>query len=148
MKKKDLPILKKKDAPISPNLLQLSVLIALVSLIEMGLIILGILPPVASYSPGNLVFLFARLAIYVYAGILFSKQGVKKAVKNGAILAFVSSLVVCAATLKGKFLLGRPVLGISAPNTESLVLVLILVILGNTLMGALIAGITAFVKRR
>jgi hypothetical protein len=136
--------MKKNSAP---NLMQLSALIALVSLIEVGLIIAGILPPIASYSPGNLVFLFARLAIYVYAGILFAKEGVKKAARNGAILALVSALIVCAGSLTGKFLLGKSVLGIPAPNTESLILILILVILGNTLMGTLIAGLAAFVKR-
>ncbi len=139
--------MKRKNSPISPNLLQLSALIALVSLVEMGLIIAGILPTIASYSPGNLLFLFARLALFIYAGILFAKEGVKKAARNGAILALVSALIVCAASLKGKFLLGKSVLGIPAPNTESLILVLIIVLLGNTLMGALVAGITAFIKR-
>ncbi len=138
----------KNDARISPNLLKLSALIALVSIAEVSLIIIGMLPPIASYSPGNLIFMFAQFALLVYAGILFSKEGVKKAVRNGAILAFVSALVVCLGSLKGKFLLGKPVLGISAPNTESLILVLVILLIENTVLGALISGLTAFLAKK
>jgi hypothetical protein len=121
----------------SPDLTALAAFAGVLSLAETGLVISGILPPVLSYSPGNILFSLARIAVIAYAG--WTAGGLKKAALNGALVSFVANLVICLATVAGKFYFMVPVLGISTPNSASLLLVLAIILAANVLLGAVIA---------
>ncbi|MDD5172345.1 MAG: hypothetical protein PHF60_04905 [Candidatus ainarchaeum sp.] len=115
---------------------------------ETALIAAGILPPILSYSPGNLFFSLLRLALAVYGGLLVAKKGLGAAAFNGALLLCASSLTICIATLIGTTYLGKPILGVAAPDAPSLILVLSMVLIENTLLGAILAAIAAFVSNK
>ncbi|MGC8851462.1 MAG: hypothetical protein ACP5O3_04575 [Candidatus Micrarchaeia archaeon] len=121
--------------------------VVLLSLVEVGLIIFGVLPPVLSYSLGNLLFTFAVLAVIVYAGIIFASLGLKKVALKGAALGFASTGVLCAAALLSSVFFKKPVLGLPAPNAESLALMLALVVIENAVLGAAVAALAAFLAK-
>jgi hypothetical protein len=123
-----------------PSLAVLAALAGALALIESVLILTGLLPPVLSYSPGNLVFAIARLAVVAYAGISFAGAGVKKAALNGALVALVANAVICLATLAGMFVFRVPVMGLPAMNTIPLLIVLALTLVANVLLGTVIAA--------
>ena len=138
---------KKSNAP-RLNFVQLAGAIIILVIAESSLIIAGVLPPMASYSAGNLIFTFLRLAIFAYAGALALDGGLAKAARNGAILGFASSFLISLSTLAAKALLGISVLGISVPNPGYLYLVLAITVVGNSLLGALIAVIAFFIAKK
>ena len=63
---------------------------ALLSIIEPALILVGVLSPILSYSPGNLVFSILKLVVITYYGIYFSDLGLKRCALLGAIVAAIS----------------------------------------------------------
>lgn len=136
-----MPAARKRQVDASSTYLaHLTILIVFLSIAEVSLIFFGALSPVLSYSQGNLLFALARFAIILYAGIVFAEQGLKKAALNGAMLGFAFSSIICLAALAGKTLFNSPILGISVQNQGSLVVMLILVTLENTLFGAIVAA--------
>ncbi|NYZ74049.1 hypothetical protein H0O00_02815 [Candidatus Micrarchaeota archaeon] len=126
----------------------LAAAIVSLTIAEVALIGVGILPPVLSYSLGNLFFSLLRLALAVYGGLLVAKKGLGAAAFNGALLLFAGSLTLCIATLAGSTYLGRPILGLAAPDTFSMILLLSITVVENTLLGAVLAAIAAFVSNK
>ncbi len=129
-------------AKTSPDLASLAAFAGVLSLLEAALIISGALPPALSYSPGNVLFALARIAVIAYAGWT-AGAGLKKAALNGAIVSFAANIVICLATLAGTFWLRVPVLGVSAPDSAALLVVLVVALLANVLLGAVIAAAAA-----
>lgn len=137
----------KKEAPAPLGLFKLILAVASISLLEVILILIGAVSPVTSYSPGNIALLLARLAVFVYAGVIFAKAGAKKAALNGAVLGAADALVICAGSVAGKTL-GKPVLGIIVPNTETMILLFLVILVENAALGAVLAGCSSFFARK
>jgi len=137
-----------KGMPLALNTLSpltsLVAVVVILSLLEALLIIIGILPPVLKYSPGNVVFSLAQFAVIVYAGVVFAPQGLKKAASNGAILAFAMAATLCVVGLISSALFRRSVLGLSSPNIETSLFLFIIIIIENAILGAVVAAIAAF----
>lgn len=127
----------------------LVLLVAALSALEGALILAGILPPISSYSAGNILFLLARAAVVAYAGWKVAKPGVGAALK-GAMLAFASSIVMVAAVLAGQ-IIRKPVFGISVPPSQyallNSALILALNILASVLLGAIVAVLAAWAAK-
>jgi hypothetical protein len=138
----------KKSSRALSNLWKLAAAVATISLLETFLVIVGILPPVLSYSPGNLFFMLLTFALIVYAGTVFAKEGSRKAALNGAILSFTSAMIICLASLVGSVWSNRVVLGVPAPNTESLIIIFALIVLENVALGTIVAGFVAFLTKK
>ena len=119
------------------NVRGLIFLISFLSIVEVVLIFLGVLPPVLSYSIENLIFAFIRFSIIIYSGIIAKEW--KGAVKNGVVVSFSGVIIICLATLLSNFYLKIPVLGLKIPNIESLVLMLLVILVQNILLGIICA---------
>jgi len=123
----------------------LAVLVAVaaaLSLAEAALIYYGTLPPLLSYSPGNLVFVLLRFAVILYAVLSLAKNSIAKSASIGALLGFTSIFVFLLAART--IFSGPPMLGIAVPNIESLYLMFALVLVGNTALGAIFAAAAAW----
>jgi hypothetical protein len=141
--------MKKKAKQRKPVPLILFILaIALVSLAEIALILIDILPPVFSYSLGNLLFAFLRLVIVIYAGVEYADKTLKKSALSGAALGFAVSSLTCIAGLLSIQYSSKPVLGISADTQESRFILLLFVIIENVILGGLAATLAAWVVRK
>ena len=131
--------------------LRFAAIMASLSLFEVALIFFGLLPPIFSYSPGNLVFALARLSVIAFLAYSGAKKGLVEAAKNGAALSLASVVVMCLAALASRLWLKTPVLGISAPSDAAFFLILAFFLLGNALIGAalavIVAGLAARTKR-
>ena len=64
----------------------LLILFVALTVIEVGLMLAGVLPPLTSGSVINTLFSLAKLAIIAYAGWIFAHQGLKAAAIKGSIL--------------------------------------------------------------
>lgn len=128
-------------------LLFLILLIAALSLIESVFILLDVLPPVASYSLKNLLFSFARIAVIIYAGIIYYNEGLKRSAFCGGILGFVMVSVIALFSFISMVYLKKPVLGISVPST-SYPLVMLILILENVLIGMIIAVCASWITKK
>lgn len=117
---------------------------AAASLVEVALILAGILPPVLSYSAGNLLFAFVRLALAVYAGI--ASDSLKKSALNGGIVAFSGVLVLCLAAFASSLSLKVTVLGVS--SGIPLPLLLAVIVVENAVIGAVLAVVAAWLARK
>lgn len=122
--------------------------VALLSAIEAVLVVLGVLPPVLSYSPGNILFSLAKLAIIAYAGIVSAPGGLKKSALNGAILGFAGAAALCIFSLLGSALFGKTVLGLPVPNIVSLAILLAFTLITNAVLGTIVAAIARFIAIR
>ena len=125
----------------------LILLIAALSLIESFLILLDVLPPVASYSLGNLLFSFAKIALIIYAGITYYDKGLKRSAFYGGILGFVMVSVVALFSFISMTYLKKPVLGISV-SFSSYPLVMIILILENVMVGMIIAVCASWITKK
>ena len=129
--------------------LHLVAAVVLLPLIEAVLVILGALPPVMSYSPGNILFSFAKLAVIAYAGMIFAQEGLKKSALNGAILGFAGIAALCVFSLLSSVLFGKTVLGLPpVPNAASLAILLALTLIANAVLGAIMAAIAGVIAIR
>jgi hypothetical protein len=135
----------KKNIP--PNIVQLAGAIIFLVIFESVLVIAGILPPVMSYSLGNVVFAGLRLAIIAYAGTLILEGGMMRAAKQGAILGFASSFTLCLLTIVCKSFFNIAILGISVPSQSYLYIVLAISVLANSLLGAIVAAVSYFIAK-
>lgn len=140
--------MRKKTCCNHAELTRLAVLVAVLSVFEVVLINLGALPPVLSYSPGNLLFAFARLALVAYAGFVLAWKGMKKTALNGAALSMVATLIICGFSLATMMHIGKPVLGLPVTNIESLLLLFVMIIFENAIISAAIAVIFAFIAKK
>lgn len=129
-------------------ILRFAAAMALLSVLEVALIFSGLLPPIFSYSPGNLVFALARLSIIVFIAYSGAKKGLVEAAKNGAVLSLASVVVMCLAALASRLWLKTPVLGISAPSDAAFFQILAFLLLGNVILGAVIAVMIAAIAVR
>lgn len=109
------------------------------SLVEAWLILSGVLPPLFSYSPGNILFGVARLAIIGYVGVISAKISLKKAAINGGLVGLGMTIVFCLASVIGRFYMNKAVFGMTATGNWGLLAVFGLVIIENILLGAIIA---------
>jgi len=121
-------------------------IVVLLSSIEVILIVLGILPPILSYSPGNLLFSFAHLVVVAYAGTIVAKEGLKKSAMNGAVIAFAASFSICLLAFFCSSFFGVPVLGVRIAGIVPELLVFAIIIIENTLLGALAAAVVGWVS--
>jgi len=137
---------KDKKAMQSPC--PLVFLAVFISLLEGVLILSGVIPPVLFYSPANIIFSLAGLAVVAYTGIIYAKEGIFTASKYGALVSFASALAFCLSELFSHLFLNAPVLGIRLPDIPSLLFMLAIIVVENTLLGGIIAGLAAWVKRR
>jgi hypothetical protein len=118
-------------------------IVILLAVIESGLILLGAVPSISTYSPINLFFLVARLGIVITTGWIFYHRGIKNAAINGAILSGTSTVIFLVAIILGQFI-HVPVLGIPAPNLLSILVILLVNIIISLLLGSILSVIGAF----
>ncbi len=137
-------MIKKKSAPTS--LLKLAALVAFLYLIEIGLILLGIIPPFLTYSPGNLLFSLATIAIVIYAGTKSSKLGLNRAAFSGAILSFIGAFLISVASVINVLYIRVALLGVSVENDAQLLVFLFSLVFLYTLTGVIIAVLAAVIK--
>jgi len=114
---------------------------AALAALESVLVLSGILQPVLTYSPGNIVFLIARGALMLYAG--WSASGLKRAALRGAIFAATGVMVLLIAAIAGTAI-HISVLGLSLPSQAMPLLYLIMLVM-NTALGAIVALLAAFI---
>lgn len=128
------------------KLLHLVAAVALLSAIEAILVVLGILPPVLSYSPGNILFSLAKLAIIACAGVIFAQENLKKSALNGAILGSAGAAFLCIFSMLGSLLFGKTVLGLPPmPDSTSLAILLTFTLITNAVLGTIVAAIAGFI---
>jgi hypothetical protein len=133
----------KKKLPLST----LFLLMGIVSIVEVLLIFFGLITPILSYSPANLALAFLRLGIIVYAGTIL-KEDLKKSALKGGLLGLTMALIFCLSALLGRYYLSKPVLGIKAPNTPSLFVMLAFILVENCILGAVVAVVSSWVSRK
>ena len=120
---------------------------AALSLLEAILIFAGLLPPMFSYSPGNIVFSVLRISIIFYIGWIWASEGLKKNAVSGAYAMAGSVIIIFLAAIIGIYL-GKPVLGIPGQNILSLLLIMIVNLLLNCALAAFIAALAAWISVR
>ncbi|MFA6214502.1 MAG: hypothetical protein WC717_04470 [Candidatus Micrarchaeia archaeon] len=138
---------KKKPKETFPAIgfqLLLAAIIA-ISLVECLLAGLGIIPPILSYSPANIFFALLRIAIAVYAGYSFAAGGMARAALRGGGLFLASSLAICALVFAAPYFATHPILGVFVME-GSLPSLLAVIVAENTLAGAAIAAIVAWLS--
>jgi len=129
------------------KLIHFIALTALLSAAESGLILAGLLPPVASYSPGNLLFSLSRLAVILCLGWTLARLNWKPIALKAVLTMLAGVIVLCLATMLGYYL-NKPVLGIQVPSFSMLLLVLAFIIIENVLLAVILALVAAFIARK
>jgi len=123
-------------------------LIMLLSVLEPVLIISGVLPPISTYSPGNILFGLAGYGIVAYLAFSRADEGVKKSAINGAVLGFTSVSITCASALVGTNFYEQPVIGISTGSQQPPLLMLILLIVESTVLVALFSALVTWLTSK
>jgi hypothetical protein len=118
------------------------ILIAALTVLEGLLILAGILPPMASYSMGQIVISLAQIATVTYMGFSLAKLGLKKVAVKGALAGLVMMVIVSMFSLIG-YVEGIPVLGISLQSAYYLPVALISMAIMNILLFAVLAAVGA-----
>jgi len=113
---------------------------ALVSAVEVILILGGFLPPVLSYSPANLFFMFVRLALVVHIGIAYARQDLKISAITGAFVAFCGIFVLTMAATLNFLYIHKSVLGILIWSRQELFILMTSTILQNAAIGVVVGG--------
>jgi hypothetical protein len=129
------------------KLLHFIALTVLLSLIESGLVLAGLLPPVLSYSPGNLLFSLASLAVIFCLGWTLAKLKWKQIALKSGLAMLAGVIVICLAALLGNYI-NKPVLGIQVQSFSMLLLVLAFIIIENVLLAVILALVAAFIARK
>jgi hypothetical protein len=123
-------------------------LIILLSLLEPLLIFFGVLPKILSYSPGNLLFSFARLLVIAYVAYSRADETLETSALNGTVLGFTFSSLLCASGLVASYYYWKPILGISVTSSVSFISVLVFFIAENTVAGALLSVVVTWLTKR
>ena len=128
------------------KLFHIAAVVVLLSAMEAVLVALGALPQVLSYSPGNILFSLAKLAVIAYAGIVSAPEGLKKIALNGALLGFAGAAALCVFSLMGSALFGKTILGLPpVPNAAPLAILLALTLITNAVLGTIVATTAGFI---
>jgi ABC-type multidrug transport system permease subunit len=117
--------------------------VVVLSLIEIALVSMDLIPPVFSYSLGNLIIMTLVMVVVIYAGVVYSEESLRKSVLAGASLGFAVSTIVCIAELLSSIYLKKSVLGISIDTHLSLFILLVLIIALNSILDAFITMLVA-----
>jgi hypothetical protein len=121
-------------------------IVVLISAIEVALIVLGILPPILSYSLGNLLFSFAHLVVVAYAGMIVAGEGLRKSAQAGGAVAFTASFAICILAFFCSSFFHVPILGVHVAGTVPELLVFAMIIVENTVLGALVSVVMSWVS--
>lgn len=120
-----------------------ALLTAGIALVESALILAGNVPPLAAYAAENLFFTLLLYLVLVYCAWGFAGN-LKKAAVAGAEIALSANIVYALAIFAGKAM-GVPVLGVPVPDMFSFVLVILVSLILNTLLGACVAALAAWI---
>ena len=101
------------------KLIHFIALIVAIAILNAGLILGGFSPPLSFFPEYSILFGLITYIIVAYVGWYFSKQGLKKVAIKGFIVMLCSLLVLYAALFIGP-IIQRPVLGITTPSEEAL----------------------------
>jgi len=97
------------------NEIQFYVLIAVLAALEGGLVLAGIMPPISSYSIGQIILSLAGIGTTAYMGWTFAKTGMKKVAIKGTIAGTISIAIILLSAAIG-LMAGIPVLGMQIPS--------------------------------
>ena len=125
------------------------VIISALAAVRFGMILGGIIPPLASNSPENVAFSLAMIAMILYMGWSFSDLGLKKAAFKGFVVTAVTMAILCLAAMISQAM-HRPLIGINLPGEFFLInIILVLAALSaeNILLGILAAVLGAYARR-
>ncbi len=114
---------------------------------ECGLILSGLLPPLSSYSTGQIVFGLIIVAMVVYMGWGYAGLGFKRVAIKGAIMALVSVAVVSLALVVGNST-KRPLLGVSLQSVYYLPVNLLIMAAFGVLIYAFFAVLGAWFSKK
>lgn len=114
-----------------------------IALVESALILAGNVPPLAAYATENLFFTLLIYLVLVYCAWGFAGN-LKKAAAAGAEIALSANIVYAFATFAGNAV-GVPVLGVNTPDMFSVAFVILVSIILNTLLGACVAALVAWI---
>jgi hypothetical protein len=120
-----------------------ALLAAGITLIESVLILFGNVPPLAAYAAENLLFTLLIYLVLAYCAWGFAGN-LKKAAAAGAEIALSANIVYAFATFAGRAM-GVPMLGVNTPDMFSLAIVILVSLILNTLLGACVAALVAWV---
>jgi cation transport ATPase len=123
-------------------------LVAALSLIESALIFFEILPPLSSYSLGDILFTLVKLAVIIWMGIVFYEKGLGKSALYGGILGFTSSSIFSLAAFISSTYFLKPILGISVPSGVSYFLTTAIIIVENILLGMVLAVCASLITKK
>ncbi|MEM0438131.1 MAG: hypothetical protein QXU54_02415 [Candidatus Micrarchaeia archaeon] len=124
---------------------------AALSLVEGMLILAGVITPLLEYSIGNIVFSLLLLGITAYAGVIGARESLLASLKNGALVGGAAALVMVLVVLASHYTVKTPVLGISAPDSITFYVLLLIIVVENSLFCAvagLVAGLAARALQR
>lgn len=133
-----------ENAPIS--LAKLTALMAVIYLIEIGLILAQIIPVVLSFSPGDLLFSLVNFLTVIYASVAFAKSGLNRVALNGAILSFIGPVLISVAVVVSMLYIHIPILGALIANNTQLLMLLVSLVLLNVSVGIATAVLTAVIR--
>ena len=136
---------KTKQSPSASSFQCTLAAIIAISVIEVAFAGFGVIQPIFSYSPANLFFAFLRIAIVVYAG--YAASGVARAALRGGALFFASSLAICISVFAAQGIATHPILGVFVFDGMLPVLFAVIIV-QNTLTGAAIAAVVAWLSRQ
>ncbi|MFH0829561.1 MAG: hypothetical protein V1887_00160 [Candidatus Aenigmatarchaeota archaeon] len=121
-------------------------LVAVLTALECSLILVGILPPMSSYSTSQLVLNIASIAAVIYMGWTFTKTGMKKVAMKGAIAGGIIVTITLLSAIIG-ISAGIPVLGMAIQH-EMLPLAFLSIAVSNVLLFTIFAVLGAFLARK
>ncbi len=139
---------KRKKAVEERTLTQPLLLIISLSMLEPILIIFGVLPPLFSYSPGNILFALLEIVIIIRLAYSRSDEGIRDSAINGAVLGFAMASILVASGLIGSTYFEKPVLGISTETQLSRFQIIAFIILENTILFAFISILTSLLAKK
>lgn len=120
-----------------------ALLAAGIALVESALILGGSVPPLAAYAMENLFFSLLLYFVIIYCALGFAGN-LKRAAAAGAEIALSANIVYSLAIFAG-WAVGVPVLGVRVPDMYSLAFVILVSLILNTLLGACVAALVAWV---
>jgi len=127
------------------SLIHFILAVAILSVIQSVLIIVDVLPTLATYSAGTVLFSILKLAVVIYAGFYYCGAGLKRSVLNGALFGFVSTIIIAVLAYFSTNYLDKPIIGISVP---SLWLAMIILIVENVILFSVVSLISCLISGR
>ena len=109
------------------------VLVPVIAAAECGLILAGLLPPLSSYSAGQIVFGLIMISVMICMGLNLAELGFRKVTIKGAVASLGAVIVVSLFSAVG-YIIKKPVLGVSLPSVYFLPVVLFFMGVENILI--------------